>query len=576
MSRATSPQNPAMTRHGGQILADALAAHGVDTIFGVPGESYLAVLEGLYHRQREMRYVICRQEGGAGFMADAYAKLTGKPGVLMVTRGPGATNGSIGIHTAHQDSTPMVVLIGQVGSDMMDRDAFQEIDYRRFLSPITKWSAQIDQVERIPEYVAQAFQRATSGRMGPVALALPENMLTATANTIDTQAYRDVAPSPGPAQMEELARRLQAAERPVVLLGGSGWDRDSCDRLAAWVGRLGLPTACVFRRQDLLDNAHRCYIGDVGIGINPALAEHLRSADLVLAIGPRLGEMTTGGYTLFDVPVPQMPLIHVHPGIEELGRVYQPVLAINAGMAQFVRALEAVQADGSRWAGRLSAARAAFEQWQQRPSVIDAVAAMRKQPVLDLWRVMQRLRERLPADTILANGAGNFATWGHRFWRYGPIRTQLAPTSGAMGYGLPAAVAASIVAPDRTVLCLAGDGDFMMTSQELATAAAHGAKPLVVIFNNGIFGTIRMHQEREYPGNVLGTGLVNPDFVRFAESFGGFGVRIASNDEFDQGLEAALTAIEDEGRFAVIEMVVDPQMISPGRTLDQIAATNAR
>ncbi|MEZ5653596.1 MAG: thiamine pyrophosphate-binding protein [Burkholderiaceae bacterium] len=573
-SAAPAPQ-PNPSRHGGQILADALAAQGVDTIFGVPGESYLAVLEGLYHRQRAMRYVICRQEGGAGFMADAYAKMTGKPGVLMVTRGPGATNASIGVHTAHQDSTPMVVLIGQVGNDMMDRDAFQEIDYRRFYGPITKWTAQIDQVERIPEYIAQAFQRATTGRMGPVALALPENMLTATAVVADTGPFRVVAPAPAAHQMAELAERLRAARRPVVLLGGSGWNRESCDRLAAWVDRLGLPTASVFRRQDLLDNNHRCFIGDVGIGINPALSEHLRSADLVLAIGPRLGEMTTAGYTLFDVPVPQVPLIHVHAGIEELGRVYQPVLAINAGMPEFVRALETIEADGSRWSERLATAREAYERWQQRPPVIDAVAAMTGSPVIDLWRVLQTLRERLPSDTILANGAGNFATWGHRFWRYGPMRTQLAPTSGAMGYGVPAAVAASIVAPQRTVLCLAGDGDFMMTAQELATAAGHGAKPLIVLFNNGMYGTIRMHQEREYPGNVLGTALANPDFVKFAESFGGFGVRATTNEEFETGLSSALHAIESEGRFALIELVVDPQMITPARTLDQIAASNA-
>ena len=566
----TPSASPAAARHGGQILADALAAHGVDTIFGVPGESYLAVLEGLYHHRDRMRYVICRQEGGAGFMADAYAKLTGKPGILMVTRGPGATNGSIGVHTAHQDSTPMVVLIGQAGADMMDREAFQEIDYRRFYGPITKWTAQIDQVERIPEYLAQAFQRATTGRMGPVALALPENVLSASAAVRDTGPFRLVAPAPGAHQMAEIRQRLQAARQPVVLLGGSGWTREACEQVAAWVDASNLPTACVFRRQDLLDNAHRCYIGDVGIGINPSLAEHIRSADLLIAIGPRLGEMTTGGYTLLDVPVPHCPLIHVHAGIEELGRVYQPALAINAGMTEFAAALGQVSVDGSRWEARRAQARAAYEKWQERPPVIDALAQVRQKPVLDLWQVMQKLRQALPAATILANGAGNFATWGHRFWRYGPMRTQLAPTSGAMGYGLPAAVAASICAPDRTVLCLAGDGDIMMTSQELATAAAHGAKPLIVLFNNGMYGTIRMHQEREFPGNELGTALVNPDFVRLAESFGGHGARVADNESFDTALADALGAIRDEGRFALIELIVDPQMITPARTLDQI------
>ncbi|MEZ5739600.1 MAG: thiamine pyrophosphate-binding protein [Burkholderiaceae bacterium] len=560
---------PQRERHGGQLLADALIGHGVDTIFGVPGESYLAVLEGLYHHRAQSRFVICRQEGGAAYMADAYAKLTGKPGILMVTRGPGATNAAIGVHTAHQDSTPMVVLIGQVGAEFMDREAFQEIDYRRFYSPITKWSAQIDQVERIPEYIAQAMQRATSGRMGPVALALPENVLSGKATVADARRYTPVQATPAPDQMRQLTQMLAAARRPLVLLGGSGWTRQACEDLAAFVTRLDLPTACVFRRQDLLDNDHPCYVGDVGIGANPKLTA-VREADLVIAIGPRLGEMTTAGYTLFDIPIPACRMVHVHPGVEELGRVYGAELLINSGMPQFAAALRDVTADSAGWKDQRAVARSAYEAWQKRPPVLETLSS--KAPVaLDLWQVMQDLQARLPRDTIVTNGAGNFATWGHRFWRYGPLRTQLAPTSGAMGYGLPAAVAASLAEPGRTVLCLAGDGDVMMNAQELATATQYGAKPLVLVFNNSMFGTIRMHQEREFPGNVLGTELVNPDFVGLARSFGGFGTSVQTTAEFDKALGDALQAIETTGRFALIEMKVDPQMITPGKSLDQIS-----
>ncbi len=562
----SSDQNP-NSRHGGEILADALRANGVDTIFGVPGESYLAVLEGLHRHKDEAKFVICRQEGGAAYMADAYAKLTGKPGILMVTRGPGATNASIGVHTAHQDSSPMVVIIGQIGADCRDREAFQEIDYRQFYGPITKWTAEIDQVERIPEYVAQAMQRACSGRMGPVALALPETMLTARASIADAGHFQVVQASPAASQMQQVAARLAAARNPIVLLGGSGWTNEACDQIAGFVGRHHLSTACVFRRQDLLDNNHPSYIGDVGIGINPALAERIRAADLVIAIGPRLGEMTTSGYTLFDIPRPQVPMIHVHPGADELGRVYQAELMIASGMPEFAAALSQIEVDCAAWRDQTAKDRAAYEAWQGSPPVIKTLSA--DKPVrLDLWQVMQTLKERLPANTILANGAGNFATWGHRFWRYGGLRTQLAPTSGAMGYGLPAAVSASITEPDRTVLCLAGDGDFLMNGQELATATQYGGKPLVVVFNNGMYGTIRMHQEREYPERVVGTRLTNPDFAKFAESFGAHGETVTSTDAFQPALDRALAS----GLPAVIEVKLDPEALTPKQTLSAVRA----
>ncbi|HMN82308.1 MAG TPA: thiamine pyrophosphate-binding protein [Burkholderiaceae bacterium] len=570
----TEAQPPATMREriGGHILADALAAQGVDTVFGVPGESYLAVLDGLYGHRDRIRYVICRQEGGASFMADAYAKLTGKPGVLMVTRGPGATNAAIGIHTAFQDSSPMVVFVGQVGNDFVEREAFQEIDYRRMFGPMTKWVAQIDRADRIPEYMAHAFQLATSGRMGPVVLALPEDMLTERATVADVPAVRGVQAAPDAAQVSRLHALLSAARRPIVILGGSGWTAEACADLRAFVEANHLPAGCAFRWQDLYDNALPNYVGDVGIGINPKLAQRIKDSDLVLAIGPRLGEMTTSGYTLFDVPVPRQPLVHVHPGIDELGRVYQARLMINSGMPQFARAVRDLRVDPSAWRAATAEARADYEAWQQRPPMIRQL-----EPRVDLWAVVQTLRETLPADTIITNGAGNFATWAHRFWRYGPMRTQLAPTSGAMGAGLPAAVAAKITAPQRTVVCFAGDGDFLMTGQELATAAQYGAGILVIVFNNGMYGTIRMHQEREYPSREVGSALHNPDFARLCEAYGGWGTVVNATGEFVAALDAARRFADSRRLPALIELRVDPQAITPGQSLDQIrAAATAR
>jgi len=576
-----SPKEKALTdsttaapgaRPGGQILADTLALQGVDTVFGVPGESYLAVLDGLYRHRERIRFVTCRQEGGAAFMADAYAKLTGKPGVVMVTRGPGASNASVGVHAAFQDSVPMVVFVGQVGTDFIDREAFQEVDYRRMFGQMAKWVAQVDRADRLPEYVARAFQVAASGRMGPVVLALPEDMLVQQATVADARCHRPVRASPGPAQIEALAAMLARARRPFVMLGGTGWSSQACDDLRIFAEANRLPVACAFRFQDLFDNRHPNYVGDVGIGVNPKLAARLRDADLVLAIGPRLGEMTTSGYTLLEAPRPKQSLVHVHAGIEELGRVYQADLMIASGMPEIAAALRTVKVDSEAWAGSLAQARAEYEAWQGQPAIYAGGAA----PALDLWQVVQTLKRLLPADAILTNGAGNFATWANRFWPYAGLRTLLSTTSGSMGYGVPAAVSAAIVQPQRTVVCFAGDGDFLMNGQELATAAQYGAAPVVIVFDNGMYGTIRMHQEREYPSRVVGTELANPDFAKYGETFGGFGTRVERTAEFERAMRAALDHARANRRPAVVHLKVDPQAITPNATLDAIRASGAK
>ena len=559
----TAPANPsAGLRAGGQILADALAVHGVDTIFGVPGESYLGVLDGLYRHRDAIRFVICRQEGGAAFMADAYAKLTGKPGVLAVTRGPGATNAAIGIHTARQDSSPMVVLIGQVGNDFVEREAFQELDYRRMFGEMAKWVAQIDRADRIPEYLAHAFQTATSGRQGPVVLALPEDMLAARAAVADTAAYAPVRASASGAQIGSLRAMLARAQRPIVLLGGSGWTPAACQDLRAFAEANRLPVTCAFRFQDLFDNNHPNYAGDVGIGINPKLAARVRESDLVLAIGPRLGEMTTSGYTLFAAPVPAQTIVHVHAGAEELGRVYQGELLINSGMPQMAAALAAMApVEAKAWRAWTAAARADYLEWTRRRSMPGRV---------QLWDIVDYLKQRLPEDAILSNGAGNYSSWLHRYYPHRRFRTQLAPTSGAMGYGVPAGIAAKLVHPQRTVVSWNGDGCFLMCGQELATAAQYGARVIFIVVNNGMYGTIRMHQEREYPARVHGTALANPDFVLLARAYGAHGELVEETSQFAPAFERALAATGTGGKPALIELRIDPQAITPNTTLDAL------
>jgi len=552
------------SRSGGQILVDALQVHGVNTAFGVPGESYLDVLDALH--DSHIRFVINRQEGGAAFMAEAYGKLTGKPGICFVTRGPGATNASIGVHTAYQDSTPMILFIGQVGTDFMDREAFQEIDYRRMYGQMAKWVAQIDRADRIPEYIARAFQVATSGRPGPVVLALPEDMLIARAEVADTRRYQPVQASPSSAQIAQLREMLQEAKKPLLLLGGGTWNEQACADVRQFAEANGLPVACAFRFQDLLDNDHPQYIGDVGIGINPKLAARVKEADVLIAFGPRLGEMTTSGYSLLSSPVPQQRLVHIHPDPQELGSVYQAELMIAGGTPETARMLAAMEpVDFSAWRHTVEEAKAELRAWQEQPAIFKDGKAP-----LDLWQLVQDLQATLPHDTIITNGAGNYATWAHRFWRYGAMRTQLAPTSGAMGYGVPAGVAAKIVDPQRTVVTFAGDGEFMMTGQELATAVQYRAGLILIVFNNNMFGTIRMHQEREYPGRVSGTELHNPDFAALAQAYGGQGEVVLKTADFGPALQRAVAFANEQNLPAVIELRYDGNLITPGATLETI------
>ena len=550
------------SRTGGQILVDALHVHGVDTAFGVPGESYLDVLDALH--DSSIAFVINRQEGGAAFMAEAYGKLTGKPGICFVTRGPGATNASIGVHTAYQDSTPMILFIGQVGNDFVDREAFQEIDYRRMYGEMAKWVAQIDRADRIPEYIARAFQIATSGRPGPVVLALPEDMLIEMAQVADTRRYQPVQAAPSAAQIDTLRGMLAEARRPLVLLGGGTWNAQACADLQAFAEANALPVACTFRFQDLLDNDHPHYIGDVGIGINPKLAARVKEADLIIAIGPRLGEMTTGGYTLLASPVPSQRLVHIHADPEELGSVYQADLMIASGAPQVCAMLAAMTpVDAGAWRHTVLDSRAELTAFQVQPPIFANGDAP-----LDLWQVVQDMMAVLPHDTILTNGAGNYASWAHRFYRYGGMRTQLAPTNGAMGYAVPSGVAAKIVDPRRTVVTFAGDGEFMMTGQELATAVQYKAGVVIVVFNNSMFGTIRMHQEKTYPGRVSGTTLHNPDFAALARAYGGHGEIVEKTADFAPALARALEHANGKHLPALIELRYDGNLITPNLTLD--------
>ncbi len=546
-------------RTGGQILADQLAIHGADRVFGVPGESYLAVLDALYDRRERIQFVTCRHEAGAANMAEADGKLTGRPGICMVTRGPGACHAAIGLHTALQDSTPLLLLVGQIERGTREREAFQEIDYRRMFGPVAKFVAEIDSADRVPELVARAFATATSGRPGPVVLALPEDMLRETAYVPDARPYQAVQAHPGAAQLAELHDRLRHAERPFLLVGGSTWSAEAKADIEAFALAWQLPVGASLRCQDFVSNDLPVYAGDVGIGVNPRLAERVRTADLLIVAGPRLGEMTTSGYTLVDIPVPRQALVHIHPGAEELGRVYQPALAINAGAGPFAAAARHLAPPPRlAWAAETAAARAAYLAWQERE----------RDPVgpLDMVEIVRHLRLVLPDDAILTNGAGNYATWFHRFFRWRSWRTQLAPTSGAMGYGVPAAIAASLRHPDRVVVSASGDGCFLMGGQELATAAQHGARPIFLVVNNGMYGTIRMHQERDYPARALGTALTNPDFVAYARAFGLHAERVERTAEFPGAFDRARRA----ETAALIELRLDPEAITPRQTLSQI------
>ncbi len=548
------------TMTGGQLVARGLMEQGVDTVFCVPGESFLDVLDAFYARD-DMRVVACRHEGAAGFMTEAHGKLTGTPGVCLVTRGPGATNVSIAVHTAFQDSTPMIVLVGQVGNDMVEREAFQEIDYRRMFGTFTKWVAQIDDAARVPEYLARAFSVALSGRPGPVVLALPEDMLSQRvpveavpgpmARIAPTPAY------PSPVALADMAALLGQARRPLMIVGGTGWTAEGLDALTRFAHSHRLPVACSFRRQDLYDNHDDLYVGEVGIGVNPELAEAIRQSDLILAVGARLGEMVTGGYTLLQVPNPTQRLVHVLPSAEELGRVYQPVVRIQSDLNAFAQqATTLAPAAGGASADWLNTLRANYLRYIE-PKGIDAA--------LDPANVILAMRDQLDPAAVITNGAGNYSAWAHRYYRFRQARTQLAPTSGAMGYGVPAAIAAALHGV-KQVVCLAGDGCFLMTSQELATVRAHQLRIVFIVFNNGMYGTIRMHQENRFPGRTVGTDLCNPDFVMYAQSFGLHAERVDHDAQFAPALARALAA---EGS-SLIELVIDPETLTPRATLSAL------
>ncbi|EKS69243.1 thiamine pyrophosphate protein [Burkholderia sp. SJ98] len=550
---------------GARLLVDALVHHGVERVFCVPGESFLAVLDSLHDETEQIQTIVCRHEAGAANMAEAVGKLTGKPGVAIVTRGPGATHASIGVHTAFQDSTPMILLIGQCARDHMDREAFQEIDYRRMFGQMAKWVAQIDDPRRVPEYMSHAFHTAMSGRPGPVVLALPEDMLTETVDAVPpSPRYQRVAASPSKAQMERLRELLANAKKPFVIAGGSGWTAEATQDFARFVEAWKLPVGCAFRFQDTLSNDHPNYAGDVGLGINPALAARVRDADVLFVLGPRMGESTTGGYTLLDIPKTKQTLIHVHQGAEELGRVYSAELPIVSGMPEIASLLASLEAPASvAWDGSAEAAHAAYLEWRKpRPMLGD----------VQLGEIMRQLAETIPADSILTNGAGNYATWLHRHYSYRHFRSQCAPTSGAMGYGVPAAIAAKSLYPDRTVIAFAGDGCFMMSSNELATAMQYRLPVIFIVVNNAQYGTIRMHQERHYPNRVHGTELTNPDFAAYARAFGAHGELVESTEQFMPAFERA----RESGLPAVIEIRIPRDQSTPGATLEQIRQQGKR
>ena len=563
-------------RPAGHALVEALIAQGVHTAFGVPGESYLAVLDGFHQHREQIRFIACRQEGGAAFMAEAQGKLTGRPGICFVTRGPGATNASIGLHTAFQDSTPLILFVGQVASDQRDREAFQEVDYRQMFGPGTlgmaKWVGEIQDADRLPEYVARAFHTALQGRPGPVVLSLPEDMLTAMTTAPVLPRAQPALAWPAPGALRELRAMLMAAQRPLLIAGGSGWDAEGANALQRFAENWQLPVGCGFRFQDTFDNRHPMYAGDVGIGINPKLAARVREADLVIALGVRLGEMTTGGYTLLQPPRPAQKLVHVHAGAEELGRVYAADLLLQSSMACAAKALETLAAPNSvPWAEWAAGAHADYEANHAAPAV---------EP-MDLAVVMKTVQRLAPADTVYTNGAGNYSGWLHRYVRYFGLqhhgRTQLAPTSGAMGYGVPAAVAASLLYPQRTVVNVAGDGDFLMTGQELATATGYGAgrgagKLVSIVVDNGSYGTIRMHQEREYPGRVSGSDLFNPDFAALARAYGWQAHRVDTTAQFEPAFAAAMAA----ERPTLIHVKLDTDVITSRTTLGAIRESALR
>jgi acetolactate synthase-1/2/3 large subunit len=545
------------TRTAAEVLVDQLIAQGVRHAFCVPGESYLAVLDAFH--DRAISVTVCRQEGGAAMMAEAVGKLTGKPGVAFVTRGPGATNASPGIHIAQQDSTPMILFVGQVGREMRGRDAFQELDYRAVFGSMTKWTTEVDDPARIPEIISRAFHTATGGRPGPIVIALPEDMLKERVAVDNAPAAEPIPTWPGLSEMARLQKLIWAAARPLMLVGGSRWSAAACASVMRFAERFALPVVTTFRRAHLFDALHPCYAGDLGVGPNPKLLTRIKQSDLVIMVGGRLGEMPSQGYTLLDIPAPQVTFVHVHPGAEELGRVYRPTLPIHAAPTEFAAMLEGLQPPADlRWREETRAAHADYLAWGERPTDVPGA--------VNFGAVVAWLRERLPQDAILCNGAGNYSAWVHRFYRYRAFGTQLGPNSGSMGYGLPAAVAAKRLYPDRSVIAFAGDGCFLMNGQEFATAVQYELAIVAIIADNSMYGTIRMHQERDYPGRVSATELKNPDFAAYARAFGGFGATVEKTAEFADAFEEAAQS----GKPAIIHVKVDPEAITPSTTISRL------
>ena len=545
------------TRTAAEVLIDQLHIHGVRHVFCVPGESYLAALDAFH--DSDIAVTVCRQEGGAAMMAEAAGKATGRPGVCFVTRGPGATNASPGIHIARQDSTPVVMFVGQVAREAREREGFQELDYRAVFGSMTKWATEVDDPARMPELVSRAFHTAANGRPGPVVVSLPEDMLTERIAVDDAPAFALIETSPGPIEMAKLGELVGAARNPMMILGGSRWSQAACEAVARFAQKPALPVCTTFRRLHLFDALPPCYAGDLGIGPNPKLLERIKAADLVILVGGRMGELPSQSYTLFDIPRPQMTFVHVHPGAEELGRVYSPHLAIHATPTAFAAALDRLELPSAP-RGQAAAAHADYLAWTEQPT---------DQPgAVNLGAVMVWLRENLPADAILCNGAGNYAAWIHRFFRFRRFGQHVAPTSGSMGYGVPAAVAMKRLYPERPVVCVAGDGDFLMNGQEFATAVQYGLPFIVLIADNGIYGTIRMHQEREYPGRIIATELRNPDFAVYARAFGGFGASVERTADFPAAFEEA----QASGKPAIIRLAIDPEAITPATTLAKIRA----
>lgn len=546
-------------RSGGKLVVDSLRQHGVEWAFCVPGESYLEVLDALYDARNEITLVSARHEHGAANMAEAYAKLTGKVGICMVTRGPGACNGSIGVHTAFQDSTPMIMLVGQVPRGEWGREAFQEVDYSRMFEPLAKWAIQIDRTEEVPYYMAQAFRVAQEGRPGPVVVALPEDMLRERSDVADLPVQRVIPLAPDAAQMNELRALLEKAERPVLYVGGGGWTPAAKAGLQKFAEANGLPVCCSFRRHDIFDNNHPNFIGEMGIGAQVDLVKRVKDADVVLAVGTRLGEMTTQGYTLFDIPVPKQKLVHVVASGRDLGRTFHPTLAIQSNMETFIQAANALKpVDGSKRKEQIAEGRKQYEA-NQDPS---------KSPkgAVDLATCMIALNKRMTDDAVVTVDAGNFSGWAQRFLRYGKDRRLLGSTAGAMGYGVPAAVMAAITHPGRMAVGMAGDGGYGMTGQEIATAVAHKAAPIILLFNNNMYGTIRAHQEGRHPDRISGTDLVNPDFAAIAKAHGGFGAKVEKTEDFLPAFDQAVAS----GKVAVLEITVDKEAISTRATLSAI------